>query len=215
MRNTKPVVLMVALVAAFAMSGCGKKNNNPGGVPLPGQPGYPQYPQGNFPGGVGGQCAPISGPIPFSGAFYVNSASIVSSQTGAVPIQPMPTNQYNPYGQQGMLQLSGSGSDAWMTLQVQMMSTNQGSGGGQMQLSSLFVQSLMYKIQTGQIPMAGMPGMTGMPGMNPYNPYQPQMNPAAICASIVKIDLGHYATTLYGGQVQIMLNNSVPLIVKF
>ncbi len=217
MRNTKPRIIVTGLLAAFALAltGCGKKNNQ-AGAPLPGQPGFPgQFPQGNIPpgGGLGSQCAPVTGPIPFSGTFYVNSASIVSGQGGVIQQPQQFPNQYNPYGgQQGMLQLSGSGSDAWMTMQIQMAGMNQGTGGGQMQLSSSYVQTLMYKIQSGQIPIPGISGQQ----YNPYNPYQqPQFNMGAICASIVSINIGHYATSLYGGQVNIMLNNSVPLVVYF
>jgi hypothetical protein len=190
--KSKPSIFILFTVIALAMSGCGKGGND--AVPPPGVPGaigpYGQY---NTAGGaLGSACTPIQGPIPFQGSLYIDSANVVSGQA---PVAAPGGYGTNPYGQ-GQITMSGSGSDGWMTIQAQMITATGANAAGQLQLSQLVIQQIMYQMSYG----------------NPYGYGQPQQVP---CAQIVAINLGHYNTTLYGGRVQIMINGSIPYIVYF
>jgi hypothetical protein len=188
MNKSKPMFLVLLAVFAFALTGCGKSNNNAAGVPpvVAGQ--YGGYPTAG--GALGSACTSIQGPIPFQGSMYIDSANVLAGQGAPVANTGYP-NPQNPYGQ-GQITMSGSGSDGWMTIQAQMISATSANGAGQLQLSQLVVQQIMYQMQ-----------FSGMP----YNQVP--------CAQIVSINIGHYNTTLYGGVVRIMINGTIPYNVMF
>jgi len=187
--KTKPNILFLFVAIAALASGCGKSKND--APPPPGAGGI--YNQGNYPGGpvgggsLGSACTSIQGPIPFQGALYIDSANVIGG-AGAPVAGTGPTN---PYGQ-GQLTMTGAGSDGWISIQAQMISATTANSAGQLQLSALVQQQIMYQMQYSGMAYGQMP-----------------------CASIVAINLGHYNTTLYGGKIQIMLNNQIPYIVYF
>lgn len=199
--NTKPMIILAALIA-IAMTGCGKKNNEaaPG---TPGYGGYPngQYPQGNYPGGgaggtLGSACTQITGPIQFSGGIYIDSANIYAGQQATAP-------SYGGYPQAGygasqQISMYGSGSDGWMSIQATMTGQTSANAYGQLQLSPMVVQQIQYQMASSGLPYGQVP-----------------------CASIVGINIGHYNTTLYGGgfgggrAVLLSINGSIPYYVHF
>lgn len=191
MKQSKPMFLILFSILAVAISGCGKNNNSntlpPGGM-INGQVnGYPTGPGG--PGGtLGSACTSLQGPIPFQGSMYIDSANVIAGQGAMAPQGGYNTN---PYGA-GQITMSGSGSDGWMTIQAQMISATSANGAGQLQLSQLVIQQIAYQMQFSGMPYGQVP-----------------------CASVVSINVGHYNTTLYGGFVQILINNSVPYKVYF
>lgn len=194
MKKSKPVLVALFSLIALALTGCGKSNNNNGGVNNPGV--YNPYGQGGV-GGVGGalggQCAPISGPIPFQGSMIIDSASVYAGQgVGGGAIQQNPYQQQTPYGQ-GTITMNGTGPYGAVAIQAQMIGGNQANASGQLQLSPTFYASIMQKLSYGQGGYGqggyGQPGYAQIP-----------------CAQVVSINIGHYNTHLYGGYILLSIN---------
>lgn len=200
--KSKPNMIVFAAFLAFAMSGCGKSNNN-AAAPLP-PGGYPGgYPQNNIPGGYPGAGAPlqsgctnIQGPISFQGSMVIDSANVYAG-VGVTAPAPTGYGYQQPQGY-GQISMQGSGSDGWMTIQATMTGATTANAVGQIQLSQMVVQQIMMQSQ-----------MMGLPyGQAP-------------CAMVVGINIGHYNTTLYGGgfgggrAVRLMLNNTIEYFLYF
>lgn len=212
MKKSKPVLVALFSLIALALTGCGKSNGNVnnGGQNIPyGQAGYGQPGQPGVGGALSSQCVPLNGPIPFQGSMIIDSANVYAGQGvgGNGGFQQNPYQQAS-YGQ-GAISMQGSGSDGWVSIQAQMVGGNLANAGGQIQLSPLFVQSIMYRLQSGGY---GQPGY----GQNGYNQggYGQAGYGQLPCAQVIGINLGHYNTKLYGGQVILSINGQ-PVAVHF
>lgn len=237
--KTKPILhALMAAIVGLTLTACGKSSDDNSNVYSQG--GY--YPPGTTgPGGqVSGQCAPITGPIPFTiqGA-YMDWANIVGGQ---IPFSSQAIGSVLVGGGAAGGQYVGQGSDG--TISMQLMPggyPNQGympysgypnqsypgqpgqyaygynnayggqqfvSGAGTIQLSALVIQDIVYKVQTGQIPI-GLNGGYQQPGYGyPQYPQYNQINPQQICVSAIAMNLGHYYNKVYGGKVYLYLNGT-------
>lgn len=232
--QTKPIfVTLMAAMIGLTMSGCGKSNSNDSNSIYSQNGGFPGvYPPTG--GQVSGQCAPITGPIPFTVQnAYLDFANLIGGQ---IPFSQAVGTMYIGGGGGG--QFNGSGSDGTISMnlvnagyaqqgyqpysgypqqsqygysgQMAYGGSSYVSGGGQIQLSQLVIQDIVYKVQTGQIQI-GM-NMQQYPQQYPqqygYPQYGQQINPQQICVSAIAMNIGRYNNTLYGGSVYLYLNGS-------
>lgn len=185
---SKPMFLILFTALAFAMSGCGKSNGS-AAAPSP-------YvgPQGNYPSGggtLGSACTPVNSPISFQGSMYIDSANVIAGAN--MPVQG--GGYGTTYG--GAIQMASqnyypSNAYGYITIQAQMISATSANAGGMLQLSQAAIQQIMMQMGYGGVSYNQIP-----------------------CASIISINLGHYNTTLYGGQVTLLINNQIQYPVYF
>lgn len=198
--KTKPNILFLVAALAVAVSGCGKSKND---APVPpgvgGVNGQYNIPGGTAGGALGSACTSIQGPLAFQGSIYIDSANIYAGQGAPAMGGGYGGYPTNPYGQ-GQISMSGSGSDGYIVINAQMVSTNMANASGQLQLSQIVIQDILYKSQYTGVPYGQIP-----------------------CAQIIGINVGHYNTTIYGGgypgtgggAVLIMVNGTMPYYVHF
>lgn len=225
MRVSKPNILISALFAAIALAGCGKGSGSgssssyyqyPGGgiggggcVPISSQ--IPFAVQGAY----FDWANIVAGQVPMSGA---NAGQVITGaggmggygqqfmgqgSDGAIQMNLTPgayaNMPYAGYPNQSMFGPQNgypySGSYAPYGYGGVSQGNNLVSGTGVLQLSSLVIQDILYKVQTGQIQI----GLAN----NGY-PIQPQQ----ICVSAIAMNVGHYYNLVYGGQVYLYLNGT-------
>lgn len=210
--------ILGALFIAMSFTACGKsvQSSNVGGLNsnLSGNNLY-----NNYNGSAG--CVPITSAIPFSGSnVYFDTANVIggnlpngyqgpgtSSQlvigsSGVALNQNYNNTGYNTGLGSGMMQLNGSSPDGTIQMTVtQANGTKTASVQGSLQLSQYMISMIMAKYAQQQY--NNQPVYNGQyPQQQPYN--QSMTN---VCVSAIAINLGHYNTSLYGGNVFLYLNN--------
>jgi hypothetical protein len=231
MKRTK-IQRMVAVIAVAGLpllTGCGSSSpSNNGGVG--GVPGA-QFP------GVPGGCVPITAQIPFTATnIYFDWANIVGGtipqsgqSVGQIVVGGSPTGgQYQRSGVDGTIsmnimpsqQVAGSPYPTYPTGTYPIpgqYSTGYGAGynsklanaQGFVQISAQTQQDIMYRVQMGQIQIPGYTGGYGYPSGGYGYPYpQPGTQQTQICVSQIAINVGHYYSTIYGGNVYLYLNGT-------
>ncbi|RYZ60722.1 MAG: hypothetical protein EOP09_20845 [Proteobacteria bacterium] len=109
---------------------------------------------------------------------------------------------YSGYPAQSMWGQTQTGNLAWGSTGAYPYGYNNTATGNQtatgqgiITLSSTAMQAILYKIQTGELQI----------GVNPQIAMQ---QPQSICISGVALNVGHYTTTIYGGNVFLYLNGT-------
>ena len=174
MKNSK-LVLFAVLVMLAALTGCGKSNNSSVGAisPYAGT----AYPNGQYPVGTNGV-----GQLPMQMVGQGSDGYLAVQTSGSqVGIVGNIVNQCTPISAgitfSGAMYLDSANLIAGQGIQ------GNSSASGQLQLSQLYVQTIMTHYGQafgGQIP----------------------------CATVTGMVMTHYNTRLYGGYVMIMLNNN-------
>lgn len=200
--SLKLFCVSAALMSILILSGCGKKSSTDSvaGAPGAGTPGY------GIPGVPGG-CVPINQQIPITGnGIYFDWANIFGGQIpnrqpiGQVVVGGSPVGgQFQRSGVDGMIALNimpdNSGQSGFNGGQYGQGFQSTAAVTGMLQISPATQQDIMYKVQSGQIPI-GNGGFNG------------GFNPGQICVSGIAFDLGHYYYTIYGGHVYLYLNGT-------
>ncbi len=201
--------LVVTLIVAALLVGCGK--SDPMGETAPTVPGV----NAGVPGTGSGICVPINQPIPFTGSqIYFDWANIMGGQLpygqgvgqmvigggatggpyqrsgvdGAISMNITPVTGTAPQYQQYPTAPSfWNPTQTWNSQPGYDQNSKTANATGMIQISQQTQQDIMYNFGGG--------AYTGTTQSMP-------------CVSGIAMNVGHYYTTIYGGNVYLYLNNT-------